>query len=277
MISDWFKGEEVKVLDPNRVLLQAHELYEPIRSFACFSSGNDSLVSTHFSMKAKFAQEVFNINTGIGLSEAREHFYRTCDRFNWPIRVKTPPALSYEEMILKFGFPGPGAHTYPYVWLKQRAIEELVRETKRERDDKIMLITGIRETESARRMGFAEPIHKDGALIWVAPFFSYSQREMDEYIERNLLIRNPVTENLGISGECLCGAFAAPNERKKLRRLYPDFDSYLSVMETRLEEAKQPYCRWGNGVRVDPCQEKFAFMPMCAGCALNGREREAAD
>jgi len=271
-MSDWFAGDSVSAFSPTEVLTRAIEEYRPVRVFACFSSGNDSQVTTHFAMQNNFAHEVFNINTGIGIPEAREHFYRTCDRFNWPMRVKTPPDLDYEEMVMAHGFPGPGAHTYPYSWLKQRAIEELMRETKRERSDRVMLITGVRRSESTRRMGHVEPIYRDGAQVWVAPMYAWSKREMDEYMERHMLVRNPVTENLGISGECLCGAFRSPGERKRLRVYYPDFDSYLCNLEDRAKEAKQPYCHWGSGIRLDPNQEKLNFMPMCTGCLVQNRK-----
>jgi 3'-phosphoadenosine 5'-phosphosulfate sulfotransferase (PAPS reductase)/FAD synthetase len=278
-VSDWFKSEAVNMQSPADVIVMALAEHDPIRVFACFSGGNDSAVTTHFSMKRELAHEVFNINTGIGIPEAREHLYRTVDRFNWPLRVKTPPAFSYEQIILKWGFPGPGAHAYPYRWLKERAIEQLVRETKKEFNDRVMLITGVRASESARRMGFCKPVHRDGALVWVAPMYSWSQGQMDDYMEQHKLVRNPVTEKLGISGECLCGAFASPNERKRIARHYPEFNSYLSVLEAQVEDANQPYCRWGNGVRIDPNQGKLdftpKFMPMCAGCSLLGREQTA--
>ena len=273
-VTEWFKAPVVDMRAPKEVLDMAISEFKPVRVFACFSGGNDSQVSTHYAMQNEYAQEVFNINTGIGIPEAREHLYRTVDRFNWPLRVKTPPELNYEEMVMKFGFPGPGAHTYPYAWLKERAVEALIRETKRERSDKLMLVTGVRQLESARRMGYVEPVYKDGATIWVAPFYSYSRRERDAYMERHMLIRNPVTEKLGISGECLCGAYAAPGERKKLNRFYPEFDSYLAVLEARAKEAGQPYCEWGNGRRDDPNQGDLDFMPMCVNCIHKQNERE---
>jgi len=273
-MADWLTIQDSQPMSPEEVMELALKQYPCIRSFACFSSGNDSQVSTHFSMTNGYAQEVFNINTGIGIPEAREHLYRTCDRFSWPLRVKTPPELTYEQMVLKFGFPGPGAHTYPYVWLKERAINELVQETKRHHSDQVMLITGVRETESARRMGFVEPIHKQGAQIWVAPFYGATTRERDAYMEMHRLVRNPVTEKLFISGECLCGAYASKGERSRIKKFYPEFDSYLSWLEGHAEESGQSFCRWGNGVRIDPNQTKLDFMPMCNNCLLaENRER----
>ena len=265
-MSDWFTIQNSLPVAPEEVIQQALKEFSPVRVFACFSSGNDSQVSTHWAMTNGYAQEVFNINTGIGIPEAREHLYRVCDRFSWPLRVKTPPDLSYEQMVLRHGFPGPGCHVYPYVWLKERAICELVQETKREMSDKVMLITGVRQMESARRMGYTEPIYKEDARIWVAPFYAYSSHERDAYIEKHRLVRNPVTERIGISGECMCGAFARARERDRLLRFYPDMDSYLCWLEERAKELKQPYCEWGNGRRDDPNQSDLDFMPMCVNC-----------
>ena len=71
---------------------------------------------------------------------------------------------------------------------------------------------------------------------------------------------------VGISGECLCGAFAKPKERGRIQRHYPDLDSYLVWLEGRAKEIKQPYCEWGNGRRDDPDQNDLDFMPMCVNC-----------
>lgn len=197
-MAEWFTWQNIpNPQSPEDVLSEAISEYKPVRVFACFSSGNDSIVSTHIAMKHG-AHEVFNINTGIGIPEAREHFYRVCDQFQWPFRVKVPPELSYEEMVLRFGFPGPGAHTYPYVWLKQRAIKELVRETKKDWADRVMLVTGVRESESARRMGFVEPIHRDGATVWVAPIYSFDVKQRDAYMQKHGLPRSPVSDLIHI-------------------------------------------------------------------------------
>jgi 3'-phosphoadenosine 5'-phosphosulfate sulfotransferase (PAPS reductase)/FAD synthetase len=144
-MSDWFTAPLVpRAQVPELIIRQSIEQHNPVRIFACFSSGNDSLISTHIAMR-NGAHEVFNVNTTIGLPEAREHFYAMCEKFRWNHRVKFPPDRDYETMVMEDGFPGPGAHIYPYSWLKERAIRELVAESKVAVHDRVMLITGVRK------------------------------------------------------------------------------------------------------------------------------------
>jgi hypothetical protein len=150
--------------------------YRPVAIYALFSGGDGSLSATHFSME-NGAQKVFHVRTGIGVEErpgldVEEYVRETCKKHGWPLIVKTPPALCYEEMVLKYGFPGPGAHRYPYVWLKDRAIAELVRESKTKRLDRVALCTGVRNSDSARRMGYVTEVIRIKARVWVAPIRS---------------------------------------------------------------------------------------------------------
>lgn len=58
-------------MTPYNVMEQALNQHNPVRIFAMFSGGNDSIVSTHFAMEHG-AHEVLHINTGIGIKETRE-------------------------------------------------------------------------------------------------------------------------------------------------------------------------------------------------------------
>jgi 3'-phosphoadenosine 5'-phosphosulfate sulfotransferase (PAPS reductase)/FAD synthetase len=242
------------------------------KTFACFSGGNDSLVSTHYAMTNNLAEEVLHVSTGIGVDEnehlsVREFVIKTCKKYNWRLRIETPPDLGYEKMVLKFGFPGPGAHTYPYVWLKERAIAKVVRETKLHHRDEIGLITGVRRTESARRMGFVEPRYKDGARVWLAPLFDKDKISCLEYIRDKELEVSPVVRLIGMSGECFCGAFAEKNELDiKIKPNFPKLYGRIIELQKRAKELDVP-CRWGMpSKRRDKNQYKIPFLPMCVNC-----------
>lgn len=262
---EWFTSPNNEDLTPEQVMERAISEYKPVRIYACFSSGDDSLVTTHFAFQHG-AHEAFMVNTTIAIHEAQMHFAKTCFKHGWPFRVKVPPDKDYERMVMDDGFPGPGAHIYPYSWLKERAIRELVAETKRESGDRVMLVTGVRRSESSRRMGYVDPIVRTGATVWVAPMYAWSKRQMMDYVEQNGLERSPVTQLIHISGECLCGAFAHPGERKELALWFPDAEARISELEQRAQAAGQPYCRWGSARRIDPDQAGLPFMPMCSGC-----------
>ena len=170
-------------MKPEEIMEAAIREHKPVKVFALFSSGNDSLVSTHFAMNHG-AEEVVLCNTGFGIRESREHWFSTVCKHQWNCRMLFPPKMSYRQFVLKYGFPGPAAHRYAYVWLKEKALSKLIRETKRNRNDRVMLVTGVRNQESARRMGFVEPIIRRGAVVWVAPMKGFSALDVTEYIKK---------------------------------------------------------------------------------------------
>jgi 3'-phosphoadenosine 5'-phosphosulfate sulfotransferase (PAPS reductase)/FAD synthetase len=57
-------------------VMSAAYLHQPVRRFALFSGGKDSICSTHFTMN-NGADEVVHINTGIGIKETREFVRET--------------------------------------------------------------------------------------------------------------------------------------------------------------------------------------------------------
>lgn len=249
-------------------LADAIDQYKPVKIHALFSGGNDSLCATHFAMEHG-AQSVFHIRTGIGLVETTDFVIETCKRFGWPLIVKDPPQLTYEQMVLKFGFPGPGAHLYPYSWLKERAIRELVREAKTKRMDRIALVTGVRNKESARRMGFVKPIYKEDARIWVAPLYDTDKLDQAAYMKKHGLRQNPVIKIVGFSGECFCGAFAQQPPEVELNMLAKNFPYLYHRIASLQDEARElgVHCRWGirPPKRCDD-QYNLPFMPMCVNC-----------
>lgn len=238
----------------------------PIRCrYALFSGGNDSICSTHLAMTNGWANEVIHIDTGIGIAATHEHAVQVCKRFLWPYRVIKPPDWNYRDMVLRRGFPGPAAHRYAYSWLKERAIAKLVRETKEKRFDRIALITGVRNRESARRMGYTEPIIRMDARIWTAPIHSWSKADCQQYMQYYNLPRNPVSDILGFSGECLCGAFAKPGEMKVIEQHYPEIALKIHALEVEAKFAGK-HCVWGTRPPKERKLDDEAFLPMCVGC-----------
>lgn len=235
-----------------------------VKRFALYSGGNDSICSTHLAMNNGWADEVIHIDTGIGVRQTHAHAIEVCERMGWPYRVLTPPNWTYEDMVLRRGFPGPAAHRYAYSWLKERPIAKLVRETKTHRMDKVILITGVRNRESARRMGYTKPVVKMGARIWVAPLFTFSKADCQQYIAYYGLPRNPVSDELGYSAECVCGSFAKDGELSIINRIDPETGMQIALLQQKAKLAGK-HCVWGTR---PPKERKTddAFMPMCVGC-----------
>lgn len=248
-------------------IAHAGEIMKPRKCFAMFSGGNDSLVTTHHAMTIGAAQEVLHINTGIGIAATREFVRDTCRSFGWPLKEVHPPELDYRGMVLKYGFPGPGAHLYPYSWLKERALMKVVRETKQKVSDRVFLITGVRSKESARRMGFVQPIIRQGARVWIASHFDFSKLDVFAYIKRHALKINPVTRIIGMSGECLCGAFAKPKELITIDKHFPEVGKQIHDLQDEAAASGVRDCIWGVRPRKNRQNYDLPFMPMCAGCS----------
>lgn len=229
-----------------------------------FSGGNDSMVSTHLAM-SNGAHEVLHINTGIGIEETREFVRDTCKTYGWPLREEHPPDKTYRHMVLEKGFPGPAAHRYAYSWLKERALRKVVRESKTGSKDRVALVTGVRNLESARRMGYVQPIVREGAKVWVAPMYGFSTLDLHAYKTLHSLPTNPVSVNLGMSGECLCGSFASPGEFERIERFYPAAAEEIRALEIEAKAARVP-CVWGSDPVPGRMSEDLPFMPMCVGC-----------
>ncbi len=238
-----------------------------VKTYALFSGGNDSLASTYEAMEHLNAQEVLHINTGIGVSETREFVRETCRKMGWPLREEHPPELTYREIVLKYGFPGPGSHRFVYSWLKERAVRKVVRETKQTKAEQVCLSTGVRQQESARRMGYVKPIIKIGAQIWTAPLYTFSKADVLDYIKKHGLVSNPVVSTLGMSGECLCGAFAQENEIATIDSHYPEVSREIHLLEMQAK-AFGKHCVWGTRPPKEKNLDQYEipFMPLCSGC-----------
>lgn len=227
--------------------------YDPSHVFACFSGGHDSLVASHVASRHPRFSGCFHANTGIGIEQSREFVRRTCAESGWRLVEYAPSDLdggyTYDELVLEMGFPrGPQSHNRCLFYLKQRAMNRLVREHKENYHDRIGLVTGIRRQESNRRMNadMSQPCTRDGAKVWINPIIDWSGTDCTRYIERVGLDRNPVVDNLHRSGECLCGALANPKEIRLIEALYPEAAERIHDLERRCEEKGLVDCRWAR-------------------------------
>jgi len=254
--------------------------HNPVARFALFSGGDGSLEATHWLMENVPGCEVLHIVTGIGLKLTTEFVRETCERQGWPLtvlRAKEDCGQDYREIVREHGFPGPAGHQFMYRRLKDRAIELVVRQRKQKRSDKVMLATGIRRDDSQRRTGYGgREINFRWAQMWVNPFYWRPSIDMAEWSARTGIPRNPASITLGMSGECLCGAFATPGELGLVRLLEPDTADYIEELER--EAFALGHCwRWEerpprSAATVDAPD---LFNPMCVNC-MKSQRAEAA-
>ena len=253
--------------------------YDPSHIFGLFSGGHDSLCACHVASKHPRFSGCVHINTTIGIPETRQFVRDTCQKFRWPLKEYSPP-VSYRDIVLKWGFPGPAGHTVIYNRLKERCLRSLIREYKKGFKDRIILVTGVRKAESRRRMGYVETIQRAGATVWVAPIAEWTNDIKAKYIVDNLLPRNPVVDLLGMSGECLCGAFAGSKtgsselELALIRSHFPEAAAVIDNLEADARTARVP-CKWGVPPPAidDPYQQAILFeglvnsrYDLCSSC-----------
>lgn len=254
--------------------------YKPVATFALFSGGDGSLAATHWSMNNVQGCQVAHIDTGIGIKRTQDFVRETCSREGWPltiIRAKEDCGEDYDDFVLKHGFPGPAMHGRMYAHLKERAVRKLVRDNKVSRRDKVMLLTGICHDDSVRRSGYGNSIIDFvGSQMWVNHLYWAGATWLHHYINKVGIPRNPVARELGMSGECLCGAFASPGELRIVKIVCPETGARIERLQEQAK-ARGVHCVWEEGPpkKRDDDLTQDMFMPMCRGC-LKEPERKAA-
>ena len=274
------RTEAELVAEAHDIIAAATDQHSPTKTFILYSGGNDSAVV--LDVCSEHADAVVFINTGIAIPDAVEHARATATRTGLPL-VELHPPESYESLVLGRwdGLPGPGAHRYTYQRLKERCVEQLIRDHRSFIGERFMLLTGVRRAESKRRMGYTDPVNRKGGQVWVNPLLNWSNEAMQRYRTNHDLPVNPVSANLHMSGECLCGAMASQDENREERAaiafFYPEFDDYLSELEHKAYFAGCKYTEWGvkrPDDRIEPevdgqmsiADVDAEWSPLCQSC-----------
>ena len=234
-----------------------------------FSGGHDSLCACHVaSQHKKFTGSVHHIDTGIGAKYTRAFVDRVCQKYGWTLHVYKSPS-TYEQYVAHNGFPGPGSHRYVYARLKERCVR-MICKSKMPR----LLISGCRSLESARRMGYVQPVQvgeknqKTGELtsrkrIWTAPCHDWSKAEQEHYMDEMGLPVNRLKVALGMSGECFCGAYAKPFEIDAIREHAPEVAAEIERLTVVAKASGKP-CIWGQAPSRTAAEP--APGPLCHSC-----------
>lgn len=262
-------------LDGEKLVIDAIVEHEPSKVFVLFSGGGDSSVLLSWA-KIQFGHRIDGavfIDTGTSIEpdpddpsdttpSVREFAEAFAENRGVPF-IRLDAGNAYRRMCLKYGVPGPGAHKYAYVWLKERQIDRLIREHKTHRCDRILLLAGARRDESVRRMSTSEPLRRDGCQVWVNPLIDWTNQDMRAYRARYDMEQSPVAALLHRSGECNCGAYGE-GEREMLRALFRRwFDRVIAPLEDECERRGLP-CVWGKRWEKPVGDETG---PLCNDCA----------
>src|SRR3990167_2005724 len=141
-----------------------------MKYWAMVSGGKDSISLAHLLSNRDELEGVFHIDTGIAAPDVGPFVEMTCKRKGWPLEIVRTPK-SYEWLVSKFGFPGPGGHIYAVTYLKGRAIRQF-----RKLHPGAILASGVRRNESVRRMGNAKAIQRLEGLEVHAPILDWSTK-----------------------------------------------------------------------------------------------------
>jgi 3'-phosphoadenosine 5'-phosphosulfate sulfotransferase (PAPS reductase)/FAD synthetase len=238
-----------------------------------FSGGNDSTTLAHlFRREADYAAHA---NTTVGIEETRDFVRNTCEEWGLPLIERKPPRESdhYRALVLDQGFPGPAMHFKMFQRLKERALmqvrSELVSNPRKER---VVFIAGRRRTESQRRAHV--PIsERRGSVVWVSPLVNWTKLDLNTYrLMAGDVPRNQASDLIHMSGECLCGAFAAPGERAEIDQWFPLALEEIRELEALIADRDDiPDHRktWGWG--ADPAKKALDGAPsksglLCSSC-----------
>lgn len=278
--------DEVSISRPVEIIRKAIAEYQPKKTLLLFSGGHDSLCSTHCSAQILSKEgidfSVYHGNTGIGIRETREYVHQMCKQFSWALFEGRPArGQTYEDIIRRYGFPGPATHKYMYRMLKERALRKYVTHTckssARAREN-VLLLTGIRQSESKIRMGYKEYLKKEGSRVWYSPIFFWTNDNISEYMEEHQLPKNPVKEAICISGECLCGAFARKEEWIDIKHRFPEAAREIKRLHKIAIAHGHPW-EWASNpneyYRLTKNTQSDLFM--CVGCEVKNRAFQDAE
>lgn len=238
-----------------------------------FSGGNDSTTLTHlFRGHVDYAAHA---NTTIGIEATREFVRNTCEEWGLPLIERMAPREvdRYRAQVLRDGFPGPAWHHRMYQRLKERALDQIRSEiVTNPRKERVVFIAGRRREESARRRRV--PLsERRGSTVWVSPLIHWTKLDLNTY----RLMAGDVPSNLAsdlihMSGECLCGSFAAPGERAEIDHWFPNALDEVRELEALIADrgdipAHRKTWGWGSDPALKALDGAASTTgPMCSSC-----------
>lgn len=249
------------------ILEEGHKGYHRFikeNRWCLFSGGKDSITMTHYVMSQGLADGVLFVDTGINLPETVQFVKDVCTKYGWRLEISTT-TYTYEDLVMKFGFPGPRWHNYFFTYLKENAIRKFVRKVD---GKEVILYSGVRTSESVQRFKNARET-KVGRRIYKVPILDWTTEQVWKYIHDNGLPINPVYQTLHISGDCLCGSFADQTEVDLLLTFYPDLAKRIGDLEKRRAALTDVRCKYGGtkgAMGVEESSKNLQERMTCSEC-----------
>lgn len=216
------------------------ELYYP-KCYALVSGGKDSLSTAQALDRAGKLEACVALETGLSTPDWKEFVARVCDERGWRLEFYRTTA-SYDELVVRYGFPGPSKHKWFMDYLKGRGI----RAFRKAHPDGI-LASGVRSGESQRRLVNTTPVGMWENVPILAPIYQWTTDETWAYFREHGFERAPAYSTLQISGDCLCGAFAREDEEAAVRFHYPEIAARFDGLGEEIKTTHPKRCKWGWG------------------------------
>jgi 3'-phosphoadenosine 5'-phosphosulfate sulfotransferase (PAPS reductase)/FAD synthetase len=234
--------------------------------YALFSGGKDSVTTAHMLDKAGLLEGCLFVDTTIAIPDTVKFVEDYCEKMNWDLEIitRSDKCKTYDEFVMRYGFPSAGFHNITMLELKWKPLREWVMKRK---DEGVVLCSGVRSKESKRRMVNTKKYQRDKSckhMRWAAPIHYMSTSEVWAYIHEHGLKRSPVYDNIGMSGDCMCGAFSSHGEAELLEIFYPEVADKIRDMEDRCTNKRDT---WGNGSSMQGVKQQTNFNDWaCADC-----------
>lgn len=203
-----------KIADAKRIVESAIAKYNPKTILLGFTGGSDSLTLANVMEELKIPFTPFLLNTGIGIEDQRVFIREYCSKKGWALIEQKPVYKLYKQMVVQNGFPGPAMHTVMFRNLKEKSLRVINSSFNCD----TIVLSGVRVAESEKRkINIKQEIQVVDKIKWVAPIMNWDSDDKEEFLEERNIELSHVSKELGMSGECLCGAYAMPGEKDKLR------------------------------------------------------------
>jgi len=229
-----------KHFTPEEILNQLRETFGKQKFKVLWSGGKDSGSTAGVLDQLDALDELLTVDTGIATPDLFGFLKDESNRHGWKWKL-LPPKYDYGDWVLKYGFPGPQAHSIV--------------------------------------MGKLKHIDEDGKMMMARPIFYWKSLEPKQYCLKNDIKIAPAYNSLHISGDCMCGSFADPSEPMLLKVFYPKTFEYIKSLEVRIQtegtKLAKKYSKWGSGVGISEAelQKTFDEYPImedaCEDCSIH--------
>lgn len=273
-----------KLEESRGIVARAIEEYNPYAIVVMVSGGDDSLTALNVARYLNIPYtHIIHGNTRTGIQETTD-FVRGLTEGDPAIYLEADAGTAYEDYIARKGFFGKGltAHDYAYRILKATTFRKIVSKEirQRKRNRNVLFLNGARRQESPRRMvTMINPYRIDPGAptnIWVNIINEWSKGDCLDFLGEMGISRNPVSELLHRSGECMCGTMQSKDEGEEAAFWFPKWGQWRDEME---KLARVNGFDWGWSEQMPRKQRPVCneFSPMCTGCVLKNHETPEKD